>query len=92
MFGRLLLHSFDSLGAEIVHVVREGKTEHIVSGIIASMAEAGIERLPWYPNLRPGERSLQTMFPSDRTVRKGNRIMIGLLLEPRNPPRIVISC
>jgi len=72
--------SITDLGAETAYqTVKEGKTEHrIVAEIVSTMAEAGIEALPWYPNLRSGERSLQTIFPSDRKVRKGDSVVFDI--------------
>lgn len=72
--------SIVDLGAEAgFNAIEEGKREHeIVAEIIHTMADAGIEALPWYPDVRSGERTLESIFPSHKRIKRGDPVIFDI--------------
>jgi len=72
--------SIVDLGAKVgLGAIKEGRTEYqILAEIIHVMVEAGIEAIPWYPTFRSGERSLKSIFASDRKVREGDPVIFDI--------------
>jgi Xaa-Pro aminopeptidase len=59
--------------------MQENVRERAVSAKMISVAtEIGIESVAWYPDLRSGERSLHTIFDSDRRIRNGDAVVFDI--------------